>query len=193
MNQATNLIQWKNLTEEQKADFDFENYEYEMQHTNNSKGFQLAHKNPVALIENRVYHLKIEPEKWYYCEWKDGVKYPCLGKSFINEIDMAISLRPARKDEIPQEEILEDRIKAKWPDKEVVVINPCDHGVLRIEHDVSGCTLDYPHVYAQSMKGFYRYVYEVDSMLVKFRGCTLSDVKKDKTLQPVAVLFEGGE
>lgn len=185
MNQATNLIQWKNLTEEQKADFDFENYEYEMQHTDNSKGFQLAHKNPVALIENRVYHLKIEPEKWYYCEWKDGVKYPCLGKSFINEIDMAISLRPARKDEIPQEEILEDRIKAKWPDKEVVMLDFDDDYCLRMP----SCNL---HINAQSMKGFHKYVYETIKGDFDLNSRPTMG-GRIPTLQPVAVLFEGGE
>jgi len=112
MNQATNLIQWKNLTDEQKAEFDFEEYRYEMQYTSKSKGFEPAPKNADAVVNHRVYRLKIEPDKWYYWMQFTG-RYSSqsdivLGKDLKGHLESYDELRPATPEEIPiQPEIKE--------------------------------------------------------------------------------------
>ena len=187
MNQLNNLIQWKNLTDEQKADFDFENYRYTIQTPTNTKFFDFDQKGrPYGITDfGSVYRLVIEDDKWYtYFSEKFSEKYTVKGYEFTNP-DGAICLRPAKPDEIPQDErTLERKIEDKWPDKEVVMLGSED-GMLRIV----SFEYDRPHIFAQSMKGFHKYVYELLSGKLELNTRPIMPGVLP-TLQPVAVLFE---
>ena len=185
MNQATNLIQWKNLTEEQKADFDFKDCKYEQQLDDGS----WITIEPWGAFGNIVYRLKIEPEKWYYFECQ-GQSHMVTGKLIVNQEDAEI-LRPARKDEIPKQETLEDKIKAKWPDKEVAMLEWAK--VPSIEKELLQMFGHINHSAASSMKGFYRYVYENKNGIYIDRQPTGYCDETTNATMPVAVLFEGGE
>lgn len=180
MNQVTNLVQWKNLTQEQKKDFDFEDYKYEYQGEHN---WWLPHAG-ICKFE-RIYRLVIEDDKWY-TGFINGELVTCLGSCF-DGLNPEI-LRPAKPDEIPQQEkTLEQKIQEKWYGKEVVMLEP-ENGMLRIVKTVGACEYDSPHVFAQSMKGFYKYVYDLGGELIADRKPT-GDAG-NKTIHPVAVLFE---
>ena len=184
MNQVTNLIQWKNHTDEQKKDFDFENYKYEWQ--TSSGVFIACAKSDFSLSVN-VYRLVIDHDKWY--TYSIGESSKTIKGSELARPHKAICLRPAKPDEIPQQEkTLEQKIQDKWPDKEVVMLT-LEKDMLRIFlRNIGGSEYDRPHIFAQSMKGFYKYVYEQGNDLIS----SLKTLKswKGKTLQPVAVLFE---
>ena len=190
MNQVTNLIPWKNLTQEQKDDFDFENYRYTVQTPTNTKFFGFYQKErPTSITDfGSVYRLVIEHDKWYtYSSEEFSKKYTVKGSEFVNP-DGAISLRPAKPDEIPQQEkTLEQKIQEKWPNKEVDILYP-KFGLLCINHNNQNRT----HILAQSMKGFYKYVYEQENGILSPSTRTTLPWK-NKTLQPVAVLFERGD
>ena len=68
MNQVTNLVQFKNLTDDEKAAFDFEGYDYECQMSaKDDSSFYIQDPSYEEIPHNAlVYRLKIEPEKWYY-------------------------------------------------------------------------------------------------------------------------------
>lgn len=158
MNQVTNLIQRKNLTQEQKDEFDFENYKY-------------------------VYRLVIEDDKWYFAH--DEVR---LGKDWDkDELEEACECRPARPDEIPQQEkTLEQRIQERWPDKKVVMFG---WSSANIWGWTTGNKTE--HIKAQSMRGFHTYVYQRlqdDSFFPDTKAVYCWN--EHLTLQPVAVLFE---
>ncbi|MCP4988594.1 MAG: hypothetical protein GY928_21840 [Colwellia sp.] len=186
MNQVTNLIQWKNLTEDQKAEFDFENYKYEKQVAYN---WEVMPNKFTACMDDAVYRLVIEDDKWYtYFSEKFSEKYTVKGSEFTNP-DGAICLRPAKPDEIPQQEkTLEQKIQEKWPDKEVVMLTP-ENGVLRIVKKIGGFEYDRPHIFAQSVKGYHKYVYELLSGKLELNTRPIMPGVLP-TLQPVAVLFE---
>ncbi len=194
MNQVTNLIQWKNHTDEQKKDFDFENYRYTVQTPTNTKFFGFHQKQrPVSITDfGSVYRLVIEDDKWYtYFSEKFSEKYTVKGSEFTNP-DRAICLRPAKPDEIPQDErTLERKIEDQWPDKEVVMLTP-ENGMLLIVKTIEECELDSPHVNAQSIKGYAGYVYDLsvfiggDIVMRNHPSATING----SILQPVAVLFE---
>ncbi len=96
-----------------------------------------------------------------------------------------------KEDEIPQPETLEDKIKAKWPDKEVEMLGHCKvNGWLGLGEEDGARE---PHIYAQSYKAFYKYVYECEGRLYIDRTPTDYCENTGKTLQPIAVLFERGE
>ena len=87
----------------------------------------------------------------------------------------------------PQPETLEDKIKEKWPDREVEMLGICkENGWLGLSEE--GGARD-PHFYAQSIKGFAGYIYchEENNWLVSSKP-----VKswRNKFVHPVAVLFE---
>ena len=188
MNQVTNLIQWKNHTDEQKADFDFENYKYYWQ--TSSGVFLSCDKSDFSLSAN-VYRLVIEDDKWYVMVEYDGMKVykDMLKGSAIRSPEKYTNLRPAKPDEIPQpEKTLEQKIQDKWPDKEVVMLTP-ENGVLRIVKKIGGFEYDRPHIFAQSMKGFHKYVYELLSGKLELNTRPIMPGVLP-TLQPVAVLFE---
>ena len=196
MNQVTNLIQWKNLTEEQKADFDFENYKYEFQM------FDWVPKRGSDIANDRVYRLVIEEDKWYFC--KGIYKKPIQGKYLICEnfkykkLKVFENLRPAKRHEIPKpkEKTLQERIQEEWLDKEVVMLEMTDpnnsianHEFLSLVDYFYENSIPIAHYHAQSMKGFFRYVYDFgDDGFFLDREPTDGDSLK--TIHPVAVLFE---
>lgn len=188
MNQATNLIQYKNHSDEQKADFDFKNYQYQVQLPNSIKW---QDEQEGYFRYDRVYRLKIEPDKYYACGYDDAI----FKGSYLSEVDISeySTLRPAKSSEIPKtEKTLEDRIEEEWPDYKVVMLlwwkghNEPDR--LRIPIGNSAC---YDHIEAPSYKGFYFYVYEKDNGLLRYSTPTKN--WNGKTVHPVAVLFEEGE
>ncbi len=186
MNQVTNLIQWKNLTQEQMDEFDFENYWYEWQ--TGSGVFCTCAKSDFSLSDN-VYRLVIEDDKWYAMPEYDGMGvYKDIVKgSDIKSPEKYINLRPARLDEIPQpEKTLRQKIQEKWPDKEVVVFG---WSSANIWGWTTGNKTE--HIKAQSMRGFHTYVYqrpEDDSFFPDTKAIYCWN--EFLTLQPVAVLFE---
>lgn len=193
MNQATNLVQWKNLTQEQKDAFDFENYRYEFQ--NGISWTEVIPTNPrIKRNSNELFRLVIEDDKWYYCKRSVCIRV-YLGKEVLQSNHKYCKvLRPARPDEIPQpEKTLEQKIQDKWPEHGVVMLVP-ENGILRIVKNVGACEYDAPHIYAQSMKGFYKYVYvnEGGGLYIE-REPTDYCENTGKTLQPVAGLFERSE
>lgn len=213
INQVTNLIQFKNLSKEQQASFDFENYEYEGQDSGhgseNTKFTKILPCGKTKGMAHRVYRLKIEPEKWYFSKYL-GNPHIILGKEVTYQAEehyMPI-LRPATPDEQPKPLSLEDRIKAEFSDKRVVMLEFGREGndnidLLKMMED----QFMYPcesggyhstHTEAQSMKGFYRYVYicqsEIDDGEIKFYTSREPTEDYDildggKTIHPVATLF----
>jgi hypothetical protein len=139
----------------------------------------------------RVYRLVIEDDKWYTYSTKNligEIIKTVKGSEFVNP-EEACECRPARPEEIPQpEKTLEQKIQDKWPDKEVVMLAYTGKPQ-ELKFPVG--TLDRYHFAAQSMKGFYKYVYEQDNDLI----ASLKTLKswKWKTIQPEAVLFERSE
>ncbi len=198
MNQTTNLIQWKNLTDDEKAAFDF-SYQYERQLNGHGTDWLMCSRNhqsaKVKADGDTVYRLKIEPEKWYYCEVKtvpngrleNTIK---LGEHLTGDFIQACHIvRPAKPSEIPkQEPSLEYRVKAEYGGYEVVILEWDKRDLWTMENH--GCfDAAYLHTTAQSMKGFYKYVYEIEDG--KFKLSTLaSGSRNGKTVQPIAVLFE---
>lgn len=188
MNQVNNLIQWKNLTQEQKDEFDFENYSYEVQKIGSIETGWF-YKQTAQTFGKDVYRLVIEPERWYAVTGPYDHTFLSPGTEITLFYGSYNSIRPARPDEIPvaKEKTLEQKIQEKWPDKEVVILSS-ENGMLRIVKTIEECEYNSPHIFAKSMKGFYKYVYEQDNDLI----ASLKTLKswKGKTLQPVAVLFE---
>jgi len=187
MNQTTNLIQWKNLTDEQKAGFDFEGYDYEMQC--DLKWFDIRDFEG----DEVVYRLRIEPDKWYFCEVKtipnnrteNTIK---LGEHLtLDFIEACHIVRPATADEIPKPEVLtlEDRVKFEYSGFDVVMLewiknNPVD--ILKI--------YSLGHFAAQSMRGFAGYVYGEDGGFTGFyTSIKPIDINDNGIVQPIAVLF----
>lgn len=180
MNQVTNRVQFIHLTPREKKEFDLNGYTYQRYDTGSHAWENF---NSLGFASLDVYRLVIEDDKWYYCadEFGSDVR---LGKDL--PFGGTENLRPARPDEIPQQEkTLEQKIQEKWPDKEVVMLAYTGKPQ---ELTFPVGTLDRYHFAAQSMKGFYRYVYEQDNDLIASLN-TLNNWNV-KTLQPVAVLFE---
>ncbi len=183
MNQTTNLTQWKNLTDDEKAAFDFEDYAYEFQsgHSIEWEEYTIALLRKLGANIDLVYRLKIEPEKWYYWSSIQG-KGVVLGSEIIYSHVFDL-LRPAKESEIPKQELsLEDRVEAEYGGYEVVMLEwegdfwcMCSNGTL--------------HTNAQSMKGFYKYVYFEDSEFYALREPTTRNMT-GKTIHPIAALFE---
>ncbi len=100
MNHATNLIQYKNFTDEQKDELDFEGYRYERQG-------RVTEWYPVIEAPqcgDGVLRLVIEDEKFYYVEESDGITTKVLKGSEMSPINTWSVLRPARADELPKVE-----------------------------------------------------------------------------------------
>ena len=99
MNQVSNLVQWKNHTDDEKDEFDFEKYSYQYQAGSGiwQPFTQLKDgKRRLAPDGQYVYRLKIEPEKWYAIICHAG-KYITPGSN-IQKYDVASAtlLRPAK-------------------------------------------------------------------------------------------------
>ena len=194
MNQVTNRVPYGLLSQEEKADFNRgEKNKGAYAYYDNSQKTWLAADCDSSFLNYSVYRLVIEDDKWYTVAAagiKDGRPFTTLG-SQLEAYNLYRILRPAKPDEIPQDErTLEQRIQNKWFDKKVVMLSS-ENGMLRIVKTIEECEYDSPHVNAQSMKGFYKYVYEQDNDLIE----SLKTLKSWKriTIQPVAVLFERSE
>ncbi|MEE9351675.1 MAG: hypothetical protein V3U78_05400 [Thiotrichaceae bacterium] len=97
MNQATNRIIWKLLTEKEKSGFDW-SYQYKFFFKKSWNYYE-----PSKPHDEDIYRLKIEPEKWYYFE---GERSGVVTGSDITaqDINMLKNLRPAKPSEIPKQE-----------------------------------------------------------------------------------------
>jgi len=87
------------------------------------------------------------------------------------------------KSTIKPAQTLKERIEAEYGDYDVVMLEwICNH------LSISDKNVTWSHMQAQSMKGFYKYVYErSDGTLHCARNPAIED--EEKTIQPVAVLF----
>ena len=108
MNQTNpHFTQWKNLTKEQKDEYDFEGYRYNYQAGSGIwQPFipQFAGKRLVSPEGQYVYRLVIEPDKYYYVSCSainKGVPFTSEGLSLEHYLIYDI-LRPARISEIPK-------------------------------------------------------------------------------------------
>lgn len=194
MNQTQNRIQNMNLTPDELADFNFDQYQYQFRDHKAESGWT----NHKGLIHpGQVYRLIIQPEKWYYTGLV-GADESCLETGIIKGDDIIANasdydfLRPATEAEIPKPATQEDRVKAEYGDYDVVILEfdePDIDGVslLCVMHNRSTVS----HVLAQSMKGFYEYVYFDGSEFYTYREPT--DELAGKTITPIAVLFVRGE
>ena len=218
INQVTNLIQWKNLTPEQQAEFDFEDYEYEAM-APLSTIWVSALTQPITPHDHTIYRLKIQPEKWYYIKFDSPNSvdsYTLRGSDDLIKEPFISIIRPATKDEIPnicngdgcekttvkdynycpecyevlkRPVTLESRIKAEFPDKRVVMTGPVNwHGV-----DFIGFKRGEKHwstFEAQGMVNFVGYIYEgLESGLCQRLSPIIPLNVKGPILHPVAVLF----
>tara|TARA_R110002012_G_scaffold301481_1_gene501768 strand:- start:40 stop:297 length:258 start_codon:yes stop_codon:yes gene_type:complete len=78
--------------------------------------------------------------------------------------------------------MLEDKIKAKWPNYEVVMFGWSKANIWG--WTTGDCS---PHIKAQSLRGFQGFVYEIDGLKENVLP-VICDGRK--YIQPVAVLFE---
>lgn len=183
MNQTNNLSQWKNHTDEQKADYNFHSYTYETQHE--MMWMECIFSEAGRPHDDNVYRLKIEKHKWYFIAHNEFKSRVLTGKDLLKipALDTMNILRPAKPSEIPQPETLEDKIKAKWPQYEVVMCKEREESFDWVLN-IPGLPL---HINAQSMKGFQGYVYEIDGLKENVLPVICDG---SKYIQPVAVLFE---
>ena len=95
----------------------------------------------------------------------------------------------------PEPESLEDRIKAQYPDYDVVMLEWTDNAAPDANFlQISTGLEEYePHTSAQSMKDFYRYVYQHPDGDLDTNTSPTEQWDKGVTLQPKAVLFTRGE
>lgn len=187
MNQATNLIQWKNLTDKQKAQFDFGRPELYMSQRSCGKvewrdyKFDQSKEEIEEVYLEHVNRLKILPDEWYWFKWDSLEKavqgsYILVGSYHTDQ--QCKVLRPARPEEIPKpEQTLLERIEAAYPDTrpERLVWEPylCLQGGQQ-------------HIEAQSMVNFAGYVYLAHPFTVKPMPITTDS---NGMVFPVAVLW----
>jgi hypothetical protein len=180
MNQTNpHFTQFKNLSKEDQAAHDFRGYKYEKQV---AYDWETMPKAFTAPMDDRVYRLVIEPDMYYYIE-SIQVHFIKLGKD-LKTTHNWLTLRPATEAEMPEPATLEDRIKAEYGDYDVVML----------DWDVSNCRLIMAgtyllHIEAQSMRGFYKYVYEDGNDGFYIRSTPIGHDSD----QPFAVLFVRGE
>ena len=140
-------------------------------------------------------------------EYTGEYRAPKLGESFLNYQGEIITFLDGSMDEINpilrklDPPNLEDRIKAEFSDKHVVMLEFMQEGddkreSLKITSDDYSyeCHSGIYHedyLSAQGMKGFYKYVYEVEAgKLFPQRSPTTGHGIDQETIMPVAVLFE---
>lgn len=103
MNQVTNLIQWKNLTQEQQDEFD-SSYTYEYQKEHSSDWVIALNPDFSDFCGELVFRLVIKDDKWYYWVW-EGESFIKLGSQVVEMHRGGYStIRPARPNEIPHKE-----------------------------------------------------------------------------------------
>ena len=190
MNQVTNKIPYGLLSEEEQAQFCVEAKTRGLYELWNNEWYE-ASSSRFSCIS--TYRLVIKDDEWYYFEsgklsrvWQ-GIEITPRG------IENMQVLRPATPAEIeaakPKELTLEEKVKAKYPDYEVCMLGwykDCDQDMWSMIYKDT----HWRHTAAQSMKGFYRYVYQHSDG--DWDTCTDPTMQwaKDETLLPVAVLFQ---
>lgn len=83
-------------------------------------------------------------------------------------------------------ESLEDRINAEYPDYDVVVLE-WEEGFLSLK--TSSILNNNCHIYAKSMRGFYKYVYFNEECNDLYTSREPTDTYNGNTIHPKAVLF----
>ncbi len=107
--------------------------------------------------------------------------------SLFNFANYEYRIKP---DEIPKPEpTLLERIEAKWPDKRVIMLGWYKYEIearelLRMPWSTNGL---YNHYEAQSMKGFFKYVYSTNNELLTSGNCPNSVYASYET---IAALFD---
>jgi len=181
MNQVTNLVQWKNLLQEQKDAYDW-NCKYEWQGSGED-----WYSDDGDLDSNAVYRLVIEPGKFYYIKTDFNTSGIELGKTLLDQEDAGDAtflleeykvIRPATEAEIPEPEpaTLEERVKSEYGEYDVVMLGWSASNILDMVNK------HLPHIMAQSMRGFHKYVYDIGGVLCLDRSPV-------KAIHPCAVLF----
>lgn len=180
MNQTTNLVQWKNLSKEEQAEFDFGGYRHKVQ--GDIKWLLMVNDIPIG---RNVYRLVIEPDKWYYCEGTTNEPEVLKGIDLaaFNQVEKVPVIRPVIEAEVSKPEFtplhLEDKVRAEYPEYDAVMLEwdndifgfPFQWQKVIQEDNGYGAQLSEfgsihkSHTVAQSMRGFYRYVYLIDGVL----------------------------
>jgi hypothetical protein len=169
MNQLLNLIAYGLLTKEQQVGFCPEAKLRGMYEIFCGKQGWLPCSSANWFSMENAYRLKILPEEWYFAKVTGCVEpFIKLGKdSLWNSTEINI-LRPALPAEIPKPVRpplgpvpLFIRIEKEWPGKEVVMLKPAESAI-DIHDDFIVFVYEggwYAHHCAQSLKGFFKYVY----------------------------------
>ena len=182
MNQVTNKTPYGLLSKEEQAQFCGEA---------NYKGLYEAFHGAVWEVHQTsafggcyTYRLIIKADEWYYI----CLEVPAVVQgSFLRDakIDAYKTLRPATAEEIEEAKptlSLEDRVKAEYPDYEVVMLEwSCSEWCMS-----EGKRKGHPHGRAQSMKGFAGYVYYAHPFTIKPMPIMRDG---ERYIQPIAVLF----
>ena len=160
MNQVTNRVPYGLLSEEEQAQLSAEAKNRGMYELYWSGGWSESITDMDFVIDG-VYRLIIKDDEWYY--WGIGTGGAIIaGKDIehqliINSLDILRLATPAEIQAAqPKVESLEDRVKAEYGDYEVVMLEWSRINVWSIQSRQGLVS----HAIAQSMKGFYRYVYE---------------------------------
>ncbi len=196
MNQVANKVPYGLLTKDEQEAFNTKGFAY--QSWVPDMWVTCVFEDSYTPRNETVYRLVIEPEKYYFCKWDYG-KHESIEKGSVLKLHHITScdhLRPAKQSEKPQPVTLEDKIKAKYSGFEVVMLE----WVILGSNEENSPYLCYTargrhnlhHTAAQSMKGFFKYVYNEEGDLIHEYDYPTKPWK-GKTLQPVAVLFEKGE
>jgi len=189
MNQVTNLTQHKNIVNQK--DWLFGDYKYESQMGLMWVGcvFETTDKGR----DDTVYRLVIEEDKWYMVVWDGDHDEEELtsGSKLLNEnTEFYESIRPAKYDEIPtahvKELTTEEKIQALWPLKTVCMCEWSPEKIWAFTCEGK----QFPHILAQSYKGFCTYVYEdKDGNWYTNKRPTANVVGSLAVNLPVAALF----
>jgi len=187
MNQVTNKIPYGLLSEEEQAQFCGEAKKRGLYELWNNEWYE-ASGNRFACVS--TYRLIIKDDEWYYIELNEmDEEGRVIHGSNIGNLRSCYTVRPATPAEIeaakPKELTLEEKVKAKYPDYEVCMLYWDTDDTLCMR---TGTSQIY-HTCVQSMKGFYRYVYQhLDGNLDTCTSPTMQWAR-DESLQPIAVLF----
>ena len=164
--------------------------------------------NTNSFVDSNVYRLVIKADAWYYVKLAnvDNGSFH-LGSKLRNDIhliDFVDEIHAANPVDIknikPKELSLEDRVKAEYGEYEVVMTKEVQHKdvyarkpYLSFEGFSHIAGIQPEHTCAQSMKGFYRYVYTCPKGKIFNDMRPLYPYHESNNLQPIAVLFEDCE
>ncbi len=111
----------------------------------------------------------------YYKDWSKRVHG---GEFSFNWYDYDYRIKPTQT--------LKERIEAEYKKFNVVMLEHDNCQILKL---AGGILIRCVHTSAQSMKGFYKYVYEGYTKDLYLSISSVNTGQFDKTIQPVAVLF----